>query len=709
MPSSPPRPPTNELGHVAAWTDFSGWPVDIGEETPELFWPNSVRVYDRMRRTDAQVRGTYWALTLPLRRDIWALNPGRARDEVVAQTAEDLDLPIVGVDREPPMRRQGRFSWAEHLRLALLDLIYGHMPFEQVYEVVDGKARLRKLGPRFPQTLAGINVAPDGGLISIEQYPLRGMDKVVIPVSRLAYYVNDREGGSWQGQSILRACYKHWLLKDRGLRTWAMSLERTGMGVPVIEAPERATPAQLKELHKMAQNYRAGENAGGALPYGAKLSLIGVTGNVPNAGDAIGYHDNAIARAMLTQFLQLGTDGNAGNRALVSGFMDFFALATDGIAGRIASTTTAHVVEDYVDINWGPEEPAPFVEARSIDAEVDIPLEALVQLIEVGAVTMDDELEDWLRAKGKLPKRGVGAPRPVVTPAVPATARHGRRMRAARHPHRASTARRNPQPVSAAKPSRRRYLSALTEYFAPAIADVLEGCADPRAIVTRYRASQAAVRASRTSAREAVEAEGVDVDDLEEVVTAAYGDAYLAGGHLALATLPVSNPLAPPWEHQVDWSDWVPGASAVAVALAMADNGRSLAALVDTVADVVDGIASTTTDRLVDALVAGDDDGDTQARLIQRLSNTLGDGSRATTIAMTEASRAMGGATVDAYRDNGIVGREWVALDDPCPDCEAMNGIIVALDDPFPDLGDVPAHPNCRCSTLPVTAEEMAA
>jgi hypothetical protein len=410
--------PTTELGYaVPSWAAISGatssgylaWGAgtDPYEETPELAWPYGVRVFDRMRRTDGQVRGTYWAVTLPMRRPgIFALDPDQAREEVVTQVADDLDLPVMGMDRRRPPRRRGRFSWAEHLRLTTLDLIYGHMVFEIVCVVADGRVRLRKLAPRFPQTLAAINVAADGGLVSVSQWAMaRSNEQVTLPIERLVVYVNDREGATWTGASILRPVYKHWLLKDRGMRTQAMSLERTGMGVPVITAPERATPAQVQELDTMAQNYRAGESAGGALPYGATLELVGIKGTVPDALPAITYHDNSIARSMLAQFLQLGTDGNTGNRALVGGFLDFFATAVDGICARYADTTTQHVVEDLVDWNWGPDEPAPKIVTRPIDAERDIDPASLVALIQAGAISMDDQLENWLRARYSLPAR----------------------------------------------------------------------------------------------------------------------------------------------------------------------------------------------------------------------------------------------------------------------------------------------------------------
>jgi hypothetical protein len=107
----------------------------------------------------------------------------------------------------------------------------------------------------------------------------------------------------------------------------------------------------------MARAWRSGETAGTAIPNGADLILRGVEGALPEAEPAIRYHDEAIARGVLAHFLNLGTQ--TGSWALGSTFADFFTLSLQTVAQQIADTATCHVVEDLVDANWGPDEPAP--------------------------------------------------------------------------------------------------------------------------------------------------------------------------------------------------------------------------------------------------------------------------------------------------------------------------------------------------------------
>jgi hypothetical protein len=353
MPDAPPLPPPpiGERGYVTQ--KGSWWAPEDYEETPELRWPLSVSVYDRMRRTDAQVASVLRAVTLPIRRTTWRVDPAGARDEVAELIAEDLGLPLVG--GEPVVgRTRDRFSWAEHLRLALLELPFGFMFFEQVVRIDEaGRVRLRKLGARMPRTITHVEVAADGGLQWIEQ--AEGAGKVKIPVDRLVAYVHDREGGNWLGSSLLRPAYKHWILKDRLLRTQAQTIERNGMGVPRYTGADGET--SLQAGLDQAKAWRSGASAAAAIPFGAELDLVGVTGTLPDADPVIRYHDEQIARAVLAHFLNLGTE--TGSWALGSTFADFFTSSLQAVGKSIADVSNQHVVEDLVDWNFGPDEPCP--------------------------------------------------------------------------------------------------------------------------------------------------------------------------------------------------------------------------------------------------------------------------------------------------------------------------------------------------------------
>jgi hypothetical protein len=360
-------------------------------------------VYDQMRRQDAQIRSVLRAVVLPILRTDWWIEPNGARDEVVQLVAEDLNLPVKGEEPKPTRRTRDRFSWFEHLRLALLMLPYGHSLFEQEARIDEqGRARLRKLSYRPARTISAFNVDYDGGLSSIEQYGhIDTSGPVTIPVTRLVAYVYEREGGNWAGTSLLRPAYKNWLLKDRLLRIGTMTVERNGLGLPIYEAAEGET--DLSAGTALASSVRAGDGAGAATPNGAKLRLAGVEGTLPDALPWVRYHDEQMGRAVLAHFLNLGTQ--TGSWALGSTFADFFTLSLQALAQQLADVATQHVVEDMVDWNWGTDEPAPVIGFQEIGSQQQATAAAIKLLTDAGILLPDKSLEEAMRQTLGLPPK----------------------------------------------------------------------------------------------------------------------------------------------------------------------------------------------------------------------------------------------------------------------------------------------------------------
>lgn len=402
-----------EVGYAVADSGADWWQVGSldDETTPELRWPYCIPVYDAMRKQDAQVGSVLRAVTYPVRSTRWWIDPAGAREEVVQHCSQDLGIPVMGQDRVAG-RTRDRFSWQFHLRHALLMLPFGHMYFEQVYRIDDatGLAHLRKLGPRMPRSIENFKVARDGGLDGIVQKP-QGLasgssNDIFIPTSRLVAYVNEREGGNWAGQSLLRTAYKNWLLKDRILRTQTSSIDRNGMGIPRYTGGENTTDEELERGEQLAADARAGDNSGLAIRNGAKFDLVGVSGTLPETMKPIQYHDEQIARAVLAHFLNLGTQ--TGSWALGTTFADFFTQSLVAVATDIADTFTGHVIEDLVDLNWGPDEPAPRLVFEDIGSNAAALATAIKTLVDAEVITPDEGLEAHTRLALKLPRKSEG-------------------------------------------------------------------------------------------------------------------------------------------------------------------------------------------------------------------------------------------------------------------------------------------------------------
>ncbi|NKT69484.1 DUF935 family protein [Rhodococcus hoagii] len=413
MVSAVQAPSPGEIGYVVANPEAGYRDIDR-EDAFELRWPECLKTYDMMRRQDAQVRTVLKAVTLPILATQWRLDPAGADPEVVDNIGEQLGLPVVGAEGDAAKpRRQRRFSWPEHLRMALLALPFGAMYFEQVVEFdeVTRKYRLRKLAPRMPGTLSDIHVARDGGLVGIEQRPpaatwtIRASDagRIIIPVDRLVAYVHEREGSNWGGESILRAAYKNWMLKDRLLKLEALTIERNGMGVPVYTNPEDASAADIEKGRQMANAYRAGDAAGASLPHGSNFSLMGVTGQLPDPRPAIDYHDAQIGRVALAHFLNL--DGQGGSYALASTQADLFTTAVKSVAEMVRDAANRYIVEDLVDWNFGETVAAPQIVFDEISESSLSIANALRTLVDAGVIIPDRSLEEQVRRWLDLPAK----------------------------------------------------------------------------------------------------------------------------------------------------------------------------------------------------------------------------------------------------------------------------------------------------------------
>lgn len=411
----------NVGGGLLPW---SVW-IDDREYAPELQYPNSVQTYRRMQ-TDAQLKGLLLATTLPIRRFRWEIAPNGAKPEVLAHICRSLNLPEVG--SEPTRRRRHRFDFDRHMAHAFQALAYGHFHFEEVYEYADprqggdGLLHLYKLGSRPPRTLMNIATDEYGELEGIQQNMFirtNGQQMAgaafapLIPADRLLTYLWDTEDdGDQVGRSMMRACYRDWLVKDALIRVDATKHQRNAMGVPWFEVDKDATDKQVGELRDIAERWRAGEASGGAGP--GKLTLKGVEGQLPDTIGSIRYHDQQMSRAFLQLFFDLGTT-ETGSRALGSELIDWYTQSQDGVAGWFCNTTQLQI-EREVELNWGPDEQPPLLVHQRMESQ-ELSFADLVSGVAGGLIVVDEEFGAYLEQRWHLPA-GVGAVEPKAEPEV---------------------------------------------------------------------------------------------------------------------------------------------------------------------------------------------------------------------------------------------------------------------------------------------------
>ncbi len=649
------RPPQGEAGVASSWGALN-FALDPTEPAGELQWPMSVWTFGRMGRTDPQVTAVLRSLGLPLRRDIWRLDPAGTSDEVAAYVSEELDLPILGTDRQRA-NRKGRVSWDEHVRVVLTELIYGFAAVEPVYAVVDGRVRLVKLAFRPPETMNQVHVDAMGNFAGITQYSSQGPRHV--PADRLLWYALDHLGAAVTGVSILRSAWADWKLKGRALRVWAMTCERNGMGVPVTEAPDGASQAVMDSLDRMGAAARAGEFSHATLPMGAKLTFQGVSGTLPDVGAFVRYCDEQIARSVLAQFLQLGSQPN-GSRALASAQIDFFALALDSVATQIADVTTTQLVDRLVRYQFGEGVPGPVVAHSEPDVNAQLDGEELGRMVHFGALTMDEPLQKWVRHRFRMPPPDPATTlvRPVMSGPMNEPLGSG-----------GDTG----QPIAAAA-GQSRVVHAMRR-AAPVRATVLD------AVKGLPRAAKApAARAALAS---------MAVDDVP--VTAEVSRLRAAGYRSGMAKVGKVAAAAPSkTDHEV-----------------ANDPGRRLAALLAAAALVAAGVVDTARSRAADAAEAAAEDAaddetitddEVDTLMADEASSSWAPLATAAAIAVTEYAISERVGTVDEATMAGAEEFDWQTADDPCTECSALadGSPYAAADVPDPDV-----HPRCECSISP--------
>lgn len=419
----------------ASGTQVYGGYIRQEDYNPELDdMVKAVRIYDRMRKGDAQINAMLSVLKLPLRGATWTCVPPDNGDEVDQQIADFVNACIFEDDAMEQ-------SWDSLLRHILLQLEYGFSVFELVWKVDEGGTyRLKRLAPRLPKTIRRWHVDRNGKLLAVHQYaPVPVPSKrdvtqsamyrskvddsaaaryeynthtkfqwLTIPAEYAAVFTLNREGDNYEGIPVLRTIYRNWYYKDQAYNLEGTRLDRFGVGIPVAKLDDTHTLTQedISELENVLRSVRSNERAYLIAPPGVEYKLLPETGSKSagtGATNWINHHDQQIARNVLAGFLTLGNDPH-GTLGFGSRLTDMFISSLNGVAAGICSDLKQQVVKRLVDLNFDmTRRKYPRVTCRDLE-QVD--LQNLVQSLAVLAQTWvqpDDDIEKMLRKVLQLP------------------------------------------------------------------------------------------------------------------------------------------------------------------------------------------------------------------------------------------------------------------------------------------------------------------
>lgn len=388
LPATRPPVRNKEIGDASLM--FNG--IISGQEyNPKLKGTARIQQYDEMRLGDAHVAASLKVVKLPLLSANWDVEPGAPGREAQKQADFAKEQLFNGPTR----------TWQENLTNILQHLEYGVMPFEKVFKFLpDGKIGLHKLAVRHPRTISRWELKD--GENGIEQTTTNGVYS--IPMSKMIIFVNEKEGDNWEGKSILRPAWKHWLFKDKAELIEIMAMERHGLGVPYGKTGTGATAEEEAKLDEILRNFRANAEGFIRFPQDFEVGMLDMKANsIKNPNDFIKRCEWAIMLNVLATFMQMGS-GAVGSFALFKGSNTFFLMSLEYVAKHICQTIDKYLIKDLIDFNF--ETPIyPHLTYDKIGAvDVAALTTALQRAIQTGVLTVDPELEAFVRDAMDLPE-----------------------------------------------------------------------------------------------------------------------------------------------------------------------------------------------------------------------------------------------------------------------------------------------------------------
>jgi hypothetical protein len=402
LDKTPERPSYRELGT----TGQTNYGFMVREDyNPELRGLAGLTIFDKMRKSDGQVRATLRLVKTPVLAARWYIEPGsdKRSDRKIGEHISDNLFKWMTT------------SFNQLLTEVLLMLDYGHYAFEKVFSMRDGMVIWRKFAPRHPTDIYEWRFDTHGGLKGLIMRAPMDAREIKIPVDKLAIFSYEMEAGDVTGTSVLRSAYKHWYYKENMYKIDAIQKERHGIGIPMIVLPPNYTSEDKALAEELGRNLRTNEKAHVIVPPLWEVMFLKLEGQPVSALQSAEHHDLMIARNILGQFL------NAPSGTSQEEQQQLFLKATRYIADTIRDVFNKYCIPQIVKWNWGDVDNYPELKVRRIGDTVDwrtISF-AIRNFVGAGIITPDDQLEKWVRDELDLPKADPETARTTATPQLP--------------------------------------------------------------------------------------------------------------------------------------------------------------------------------------------------------------------------------------------------------------------------------------------------
>ena len=398
------------------------WEGVFNEEfLPELSGIRGVKTYREMLDNDDTIGAIMFAIKMLIRQVKWHIEPGgdSAKDREAAEFVESCMDDMQN-------------TWTDTISEILSFLAYGWSFHEIVYKRRMGKTKNRKTSSKYSDGLIGWQKIPPraqdtlyrweyddkDNLIGMTQQPPPDYGLLTIPISKAMLFRTESIKDNPEGRSILRNAYRSWYFKRRIQEIEAIGIERDLAGLPVLHAPDGVDIWDDKDpelvsinaaLTSMVKNIRRNEYEGLVLPAGYEAELFSTGGTRQFDTNAIiNRYDAKIAQTVMADFIMLGHE-QTGSFALSEDKTELFAVALGAFLDVICETFNNQGIPSLIDMN-----------GAHFDAITDYPQLAhgdvdkrditklstfLKDMVGVGILIPDEDLEDYVREVANLPER----------------------------------------------------------------------------------------------------------------------------------------------------------------------------------------------------------------------------------------------------------------------------------------------------------------
>lgn len=395
---------TKEKGNSG--TDISAMVYQV-EYLSELIGVQAHTIYNKMRRSDPQVRKVLAAVVNPIKAATWSVPP--VSDDKKDIEAAALIERILFTD----------LDYDHKLGEILTFLAHGFSIFEVIHENKNSKefgpyTGLANLAFRNQSTITEWRVDNKTSKLQEVHQEQSGDAEVDVwlKTDTLLMFFNEREGDD-NGFPLLRPLYGPYKRKLLIETLKMIGIERSAIPTPTLEVPENISPndEEYKAAVSILSSFTSAENAYITYPKGWGLDLHQNSGFDPmKLEDSIKREDEKMAGAILATFLELGTGGNGGAYALGENLEKFFAQVIASFAKAVANTINTRLIPNLIRLNYGDSlEVMPKITFTGITDKVGKEfMEIITGYVNAGVVTKDETLEDHVRRVHNLPKKADG-------------------------------------------------------------------------------------------------------------------------------------------------------------------------------------------------------------------------------------------------------------------------------------------------------------